>query len=75
MLALRLSEGLGVMWTAREKIRVLAVVCGLAAIAVLLIGVSVEKSACEAKGGKRLRGTWAWEGFECYDARTLKGLP
>jgi hypothetical protein len=33
------------------------------------------KADCEAKGGKRLRGTWAWEGFKCYDARTLKVLP
>lgn len=62
------------MWTGREKIRALVVACGLVAVAVLLISANVEKFSCEAKGGKRLRGTWAWEGFECYDRATLKVL-
>jgi hypothetical protein len=42
--------------------------------AMVLCWVVVKKEDCEVKGGKRLRGTWAWEQFECYDAKTLKVL-
>ncbi len=47
----------------------------LIVIATTLVGAVTDKADCEAKGGKRLRGTWAWESFKCYDARTLKVLP
>lgn len=73
--ALRLSEGFGVMWTGREQMKAVFIVVALAVIAITLTGAVTAKSDCEAKGGTRLRGTWAWEGFECYDARTLKVLP
>jgi hypothetical protein len=51
------------------------IVVALIVIAITLTGAVTAKADCEAKGGKRLRGTWAWEGFQCYDARTLKVLP
>lgn len=51
------------------------VVVVLAVLAIIVTGRVSENADCEAKGGKRLRGTWVWEGFECYDARTLKVLP
>jgi hypothetical protein len=50
-------------------------VAALVVIALTLTGAVTAKADCEAKGGKRLRGTWAWEGFKCYDASTLKVLP
>lgn len=62
------------MWTGKEPIRALFLVALLIVTAVTLIGVVSEQAACEAKGGKWLRGTWAWEGFECYDRATLKVL-
>ena len=71
-----LTAGLGVMLTGREQLKAAVIVVSLAVIAITLTGAVLEKAECEAKGGKRLRGTWAWEGgFKCYDARTLKALP
>ena len=61
--------------TGREQLKLAFIIAALVVIAVTLTGAVAEKAACEAKGGKRLRGTWAWEGFECYDASTLKVLP
>ena len=58
-----------------EIMKKFAVVAILCAIAVFWIGVHTELASCDAKKGKRLRGTWAWEGFKCYDASTLKVLP
>lgn len=63
------------IWTGREQLKVAFIVVTLAVVAITLTGAVTEKAACEAKGGKRLRGTWSWEGFTCYDARTLKALP
>ena len=60
--------------TTRDKIGVACMAALLAFLAVLWIGVWREVSDCEAKGGKRLRGTWVWEAFECYDASTLRVL-
>lgn len=58
-----------------EKLAALAYILGLVIIAaVVLTWVVVKKDDCESKGGKRLRGTWAWEQFECYDSKTLKIL-
>jgi len=51
------------------------IVAALAVVAITLTGALSEDASCEAKGGKRLRGTWTWQGFECYDASTLKVLP
>ncbi len=61
--------------TGREQIKAIFIVMAIALIAVTLMGAYTEKTACEAAGGKRLRGTWAWEGFKCYDANTLKVRP
>lgn len=61
--------------TGREQLKAAFIVVALAVIAITLTGAVAEKAACEAKGGKRLRGTWAWEGFKCYEASTLKVLP
>lgn len=63
------------MWTGREQLKAAFIVAALIVVAITLTGAVAEKAACEAKGGKRLRGTWAWEGFKCYDARTLNVLP
>ena len=63
------------MWTVREQLKALLMIVLLTVTVVVLIGAVAEKKECEAKGGKRLRGTWAWEGFQCYDLRTLKVLP
>lgn len=60
------------MWTGREQLRAACIVVALIVTAITLTGAMTEKADCEAKGGKRLRGTWAWEGFKCYDASTLK---
>lgn len=43
--------------------------------AVVMVGAIADKASCEARGGKRLRGTWPWETFRCYDTATLKELP
>lgn len=51
------------------------IIVAMTVIAITVTGAVAGKAACEAKGGKRLRGTWAWEGFKCYDASTLKVLP
>lgn len=61
--------------TGREQLKLAFIIAALFVVAVTLTGAALEKAACEAKGGKRLRGTWAWEGFKCYDASTLKALP
>lgn len=61
------------MWTVREQLKALLMIVLLTVTVVMLIGAVAEKKECEAKGGKRLRGTW--EGFQCYDLRTLKVLP
>ena len=58
-----------------DRLKVFATVTAIASIAIVFIGAFAEKADCEAKGGKRLRGTWAWEGFECYQADSLKVLP
>lgn len=55
-----------------KKFGVVVVLCVLA---VFWIGVHTELVSCDTKGGKRLRGTWVWEGFKCYDASTLRVLP
>lgn len=68
-------EEFGVMWTGREQMKAVLIVLALAVTAITVTGGMTAKADCEAKGGKRLRGTWAWEGFDCYDARTLKRLP
>ena len=46
----------------------------VAVLLVLCLGIYTETKECEAKGGKRLRGTLL-ESFKCYDASTLKVLP
>ena len=74
-MAVRWNAGLGVMWTGKEQLKAAFIVVVLAVTAITLTGVVTAKADCEAKGGKRLRGTWAWEGFKCYDASTLKELP
>ncbi len=61
--------------TGREQLKAAFIVVALIVIAITFAGAVTENADCEAKGGKRLRGTWAWEGFKCYDARTLKVLP
>ena len=63
------------MLTGREQLKAAFIVVALSVIAITLTGAVAAKAECEAKGGKRLRGTWTWEGFKCYDARTLKVLP
>jgi hypothetical protein len=63
------------MLTGREQLKAVFIVAALVVIALTLTGAVTAKADCEAKGGKRLRGTWAWEGFKCYDASTLKVLP
>jgi hypothetical protein len=62
------------MSTGKELILALLLVALLIVTAFTLIGAASEQAACEAKGGKRLRGTSAWDGFECYDRATLKVL-
>ena len=47
----------------------------LAGAFVLVTGWAYHvEQECEAKGGKRMRGMW-FEGYECYDAKSLKVLP
>ncbi len=56
--------------------KAMVIAAALAVIAVTFAGAIVDKANCEAKGGKRLRGTWVWEGgFKCYDAKTLREIP
>jgi hypothetical protein len=60
--------------TTRDKIGAACIAALLAFLAVLFVGVWTEVHDCEAKGGKRLRGTFVWQSFECYDAGTLRVL-
>lgn len=53
--------------------KTLFVVVGVLILATTLLGAVSETTACDAKGGKRLRGVWT--GYECYDASSLKVLP
>ena len=62
------------MWTGKDLILALLIVALLSVTAVTLIGAASEQAACEAKGGKWLRGRAAWDGFECYDRGMLKVL-
>lgn len=50
-------------------------VMGLAIVAFVMAGAYEEETKCTARGGKRLRATWFWQGgFQCYDAGALKVL-
>lgn len=62
------------MRTSQRRLSALLVAVLLVVAALVLIGAHAEQSACEAKGGKRLRGAWAWDDFECYEASALKVL-
>ncbi len=56
-----------------ERWERLLIAAGVAVLLVLGLGIYTETRECEAKGGKRLRGTLL-ESFKCYDASTLRVL-
>jgi len=63
------------MLTGKDQLKMAFIVVAVIVIGVTMIGAINEIADCKAKGGQRLRGTWVWEGFKCYDAKSLKVLP